>query len=236
MKLNTDSMVSIEEISNDFSKAAEVIETAGMAVVLKDNKPKYVILDFNQFVSEQKESGENIQDVASRVMNKSFSSSEEASPNRISDVKEYEQLATNRISDAKEYEQLSPNQITNLKELGQLSQNRTSYQDSASLDVVKEKITLEDIFNLNADYDTGEDGTYQFNDKLIQETILNFNDDSKNEVPKINNMRHNEPKAYDNNDVSEELKMNMESYSEDKAYIDDATKRTIEELKELLKG
>ena len=48
MNVNTKTMVSISEANQNFSKAARLVDQYGSAVILKNNSPRYLILEFNQ--------------------------------------------------------------------------------------------------------------------------------------------------------------------------------------------
>lgn len=46
MNVNTDTLVSISEANQNFSKVARLVDKYGSAVILKNNSPRYVILEF----------------------------------------------------------------------------------------------------------------------------------------------------------------------------------------------
>ena len=48
MNVNTKTMVSISEANQNFSKVARLVAQYGSAVILKNNSPRYLILEFNQ--------------------------------------------------------------------------------------------------------------------------------------------------------------------------------------------
>lgn len=48
MNVNTNTMVSILEANQNFSKVARLVDQYGSAVILKNNSPRYLILEFNQ--------------------------------------------------------------------------------------------------------------------------------------------------------------------------------------------
>lgn len=48
MKVNTKTMVSITEANQNFSKVARLVDEYGSALILKNNKPRYIITDFSQ--------------------------------------------------------------------------------------------------------------------------------------------------------------------------------------------
>ena len=48
MNVNTNTMVSNSEANQNFSKVARLVDQYGSAVILKNNSPRYLILEFNQ--------------------------------------------------------------------------------------------------------------------------------------------------------------------------------------------
>ena len=48
MKIDTNTIISISEANQNFSKVARLVDKYGSAVVLKDNAPRYLIIDFAQ--------------------------------------------------------------------------------------------------------------------------------------------------------------------------------------------
>jgi len=53
MTINTRNIVSITETNQNFSRVARLVDKTGAAVVLKNNIPRYIILDFAQLNSEE---------------------------------------------------------------------------------------------------------------------------------------------------------------------------------------
>jgi antitoxin Phd len=53
MTINTDNLVSITEANQNFSKVTRLVDRTGAALVLKNNVPRYVILDFAQIQDEE---------------------------------------------------------------------------------------------------------------------------------------------------------------------------------------
>lgn len=49
MMVNTDYLISMTEANQNFSKVAHTVDKSGLAVILKNNKPKYVIVDFDEY-------------------------------------------------------------------------------------------------------------------------------------------------------------------------------------------
>lgn len=53
MKINLENLVPITEANQNFSKVARMVDSQGAAVILKNNKPKYVLVDYNTLVQEE---------------------------------------------------------------------------------------------------------------------------------------------------------------------------------------
>ena len=49
MNVNTNTFVSITEANQNFSKVVRMVDENGMAVILKNNKPRYVVVDFDEY-------------------------------------------------------------------------------------------------------------------------------------------------------------------------------------------
>mgnify|MGYP002715495596 CR=1 FL=1 len=48
MNIDSKTMVSISEANQNFSKIARLVDQYGSAVILKNNTPRYLIVEFNQ--------------------------------------------------------------------------------------------------------------------------------------------------------------------------------------------
>ena len=49
MIVNTDNFVAMTEANQNFSKVIRIVDDKGMAIILKNNKPKYVLVEFNEY-------------------------------------------------------------------------------------------------------------------------------------------------------------------------------------------
>ena len=54
MQINIENLVSISEANQNFSKVARMVDAKGTAVILKNNTPKYVLVDYQSLVNEVK--------------------------------------------------------------------------------------------------------------------------------------------------------------------------------------
>lgn len=49
MMVNTNYLVPMTEANQNFSKVVRTVDESGMAVILKNNKPRYVVVDFEEY-------------------------------------------------------------------------------------------------------------------------------------------------------------------------------------------
>lgn len=68
MKIDTNTMVSITEANQNFSKVARLVDEHGTAIILKNNVPRYLVIDFNKIESDSVASDEDIMDLSKRLI------------------------------------------------------------------------------------------------------------------------------------------------------------------------
>ena len=49
MNVNTDLLVPMTDANKNFSKVVRMVDENGMAVILKNNKPRYIVVDFEEY-------------------------------------------------------------------------------------------------------------------------------------------------------------------------------------------
>lgn len=49
MKINTDLLIPMTDANQNFSKVVRLVDEQGAVVILKNNKPKYVVVDFKEY-------------------------------------------------------------------------------------------------------------------------------------------------------------------------------------------
>ncbi|MDU5998082.1 MAG: type II toxin-antitoxin system Phd/YefM family antitoxin [Finegoldia magna] len=69
MKINTKNLVSITEANQNFSKVARLVDEQGSAVILKNNNPKYVLIEYSEFENVKIADDEDITEISRRIMN-----------------------------------------------------------------------------------------------------------------------------------------------------------------------
>ncbi|MCI6883681.1 type II toxin-antitoxin system Phd/YefM family antitoxin [bacterium] len=70
MMINTDNLVSITEANQNFSRVARMVDENGAAVILKNNVPRYILMEFSQLENEQQAKDEDILEISKRLMSK----------------------------------------------------------------------------------------------------------------------------------------------------------------------
>lgn len=49
MMVNTNLLVPMTDANQNFSKVVRMVDEDGMAVILKNNKPRYIVVDFEEY-------------------------------------------------------------------------------------------------------------------------------------------------------------------------------------------
>lgn len=70
MTINTKNIVSITEANQNFSKVVRLVDENGAAVILKNNVPRYLFLEFSQAEQEQSTDKESLQAISQRLITK----------------------------------------------------------------------------------------------------------------------------------------------------------------------
>ncbi len=72
MTINTNTLVSITEANQNFSKVAKLVDQNGSAVILKNNVPRYIVLEFSEVEKIQMAADEDITDISQRLIAKNL--------------------------------------------------------------------------------------------------------------------------------------------------------------------
>ena len=68
MMINTDNLVSITDANQNFSRVARMVDENGAAIILKNNVPRYILVEFNYLEEKQIARDEDIQEISKRLM------------------------------------------------------------------------------------------------------------------------------------------------------------------------
>lgn len=49
MVINTNTIVPMTDANQNFSKVVRLVDKEGMAVIMKNNRPKYIVVDFDEY-------------------------------------------------------------------------------------------------------------------------------------------------------------------------------------------
>jgi len=70
MIINTKNIVSITEANQNFSRVTRMVDEHGSAIILKNNSPRYLLIEFSQAEMEQAMPDENVMSISRRIMAK----------------------------------------------------------------------------------------------------------------------------------------------------------------------
>ena len=77
MLVNVNNLVSISEANQNFSKVARMVDEKGAAVILKNNKPRYVLIDYSKFEESAVADNTTVEDAANNILSKHLKAFEE---------------------------------------------------------------------------------------------------------------------------------------------------------------
>ena len=70
MNVNTNNLVSITEANQNFSRVARMVDENGSVVILKNNSPRYLLIEFEMAEKEQLADNEDLLAVSKRLIAK----------------------------------------------------------------------------------------------------------------------------------------------------------------------
>ena len=68
MKIDTNTMVSITEANQNFSRVARLVDEHGTAVILKNNVPRYLVIDFSKAENDIIASDEDVMNISKKLI------------------------------------------------------------------------------------------------------------------------------------------------------------------------
>ena len=74
MTVNTDNLISITEANQNFSRVARMVDENGSVIILKNNVPRYLVVEFN--AAEQTAKEEDVREISKRLIAKNKSAYE----------------------------------------------------------------------------------------------------------------------------------------------------------------
>ena len=77
MNVNIENLVSISDANQNFSKVARLVDEKGTAIILKNNAPRYVLLDYSLLSRNIPADNTDVDVVAARLLSKHIKAFEE---------------------------------------------------------------------------------------------------------------------------------------------------------------
>ena len=70
MNINTKNLVSITGANQNFSKVARLVDEHGSVIILKNNVPRYLVMEFSDAEQEQLAADEDVMTISRRLIEK----------------------------------------------------------------------------------------------------------------------------------------------------------------------
>ncbi len=70
MNINTKNLVSITDANQNFSKVARLVDENGSVIILKNNVPRYLVVEFSSAEQEQLAADEDVMAISKRLIEK----------------------------------------------------------------------------------------------------------------------------------------------------------------------
>ena len=77
MMIDTSALVAMTEANQNFSKVARLVDEQGAAVILKNNKPRYAVVDFSEYDSFQAYRRSLVEQTADRLIEENLDAFQE---------------------------------------------------------------------------------------------------------------------------------------------------------------
>lgn len=72
MTVNTNTLVSITEANQNFSRVARIVDKNGSAIILKNNVPRYIIMEFPEAEKLQTAPDDDVEAISRRLIAKNL--------------------------------------------------------------------------------------------------------------------------------------------------------------------
>lgn len=77
MQVNLKNLVSMTEANQNFSKVAKLVDENGAAVILKNNAPRYIVIEYSKVQENESADDQMVEDVAKQILAKHAKAFEE---------------------------------------------------------------------------------------------------------------------------------------------------------------
>lgn len=72
MTVNTNALVSITEANQNFSRVARIVDENGSAIILKNNVPRYIIMEYPEAEKLQTAPDDDVEAISRRLIAKNL--------------------------------------------------------------------------------------------------------------------------------------------------------------------
>ena len=72
MQINTNNLVSITQANQNFSKVARLVDENGVVIILKNNTPRYVIMEYSSFQGEEFAKDADVKTIGEQIVNRNL--------------------------------------------------------------------------------------------------------------------------------------------------------------------
>lgn len=68
MIIDTDYILSMTEANRNFSRVAKMVDQNGAAIIMKNNKPRYLVIDFSEVDTMQAASDHDVSEISKKLI------------------------------------------------------------------------------------------------------------------------------------------------------------------------
>lgn len=77
MLVNIGNLVSMTEANQNFSKVAKMVDENGTAVILKNNKPRYIVIDYSLIQVDEMASDDDVLNAGRKIIQRNHAAFKE---------------------------------------------------------------------------------------------------------------------------------------------------------------
>ena len=77
MIIDTDYILSMTEANQNFSRVAKMVDQNGAAIIMKNNKPRYLVIDFSEVDTMQTASDHDVSEISKKLIKQNKTAYEE---------------------------------------------------------------------------------------------------------------------------------------------------------------
>ncbi len=77
MRVDMENLVSLSEANQNFSRVARMVDERGSVVILRNNVPRYVLVDYDNLLEDETATDDEVLEASRRLLGKFHSAYEE---------------------------------------------------------------------------------------------------------------------------------------------------------------